>query len=166
MTKIKAGCPGQNTAFLKNFKTNIVPCTKCGHEIEFFADEAKVRCPMCNTNVFRVNPQVINYRDGKLVFGGGDESCLDWCGGCLNRKDYKDIEENKKRIEKKTEDLKKLINTVDKKDKDVIEFFIEAFKKSINNLKLIDEKVFQILQRKNPGLFVRVRNYYLNFINQ
>lgn len=165
MPKIRAGCPGKNTAFLKDFKTNTVPCPKCGHEIEFFADEVKVKCPKCGTNVFKVNPKIIDYRNGKLVFGEIDKSCLDWCGGCLNRNDYKDIEENKKRIDKKKKDIEKLINTVSKKDKDVIEFFVEAFKISLNNPKLIDEKVFQALQKENPGLFIKARNYYLNFLN-
>jgi DNA-directed RNA polymerase subunit RPC12/RpoP len=166
MAKIKGGCPGQDTAFLKDFKTNIVPCPKCGHEIEFFADEIKVKCPRCSANVFKVDPQVIEYRDGRLVFSGIDKSCLDWCGGCLNKKDYQDIEENRERIEKKKEDLKELIDSVSKKERDVIDFFIEAFNKSINNPRLIDEKIFQLLQKENPGLFVRARNYYLNFINQ
>jgi len=166
MAKIKGGCPGQDTAFLKDFKTNIVPCPKCGHEIEFFAGEIKVKCPRCSANVFKVDPQVIEYRDGRLVFSGIDKSCLDWCGGCLNKKDYRDIEENKKRIEKKKEDLKELIDSVSKKERDVVDFFIEAFNKSINNPRLIDEKIFQLLQKENPGFFVRARNYYLNFINQ
>jgi len=166
MAKIKGGCPGQDTAFLKDFKTNIVPCPKCGHEIEFFADEIKVKCPRCSASVFKVNPQVIEYRDGRLVFSGINKSCLDWCGGCLNKKDYRDIEENRERIEKKKEDLKELIDSVSKKERDVIDFFIEAFNKSINNPRLIDEKIFQLLQKENPGLFVRARNYYLNFINQ
>jgi len=166
MAKIKGGCPGQDTAFLKDFKTNIVPCPKCGHEIEFFADEIKVKCPRCGASVFKVDPQVIEYRDGRLIFSGIDKSCLEWCGGCLNKKDYQDIEENRERIEKKKEDLKELIDSVSKKERDVIDFFIEAFNKSINNPRLIDEKIFQMLQKENPGLFVRARNYYLNFINQ
>jgi DNA-directed RNA polymerase subunit RPC12/RpoP len=166
MAKIKGGCPGQDTAFLKDFKTNIVPCPKCGHEIEFFADEIKVKCPRCGASVFKVDPQVIEYRDGRLIFSGIDKSCLEWCGGCLNKKDYQDIEENRERIEKKKEDLKELIDSVSKKERDVIDFFIEAFNKSINNPRLIDEKIFQLLQKENPGLFVRARNYYLNFINQ
>jgi DNA-directed RNA polymerase subunit RPC12/RpoP len=166
MAKIKGGCPGQDTAFLKDFKTNIVPCPKCGHEIEFFADEIKVKCPRCGANVFKVDPQVIGYRDGRLVFSGIDKSCLEWCGGCLNKKDYRDIEENKKRIEKKKEDLEKLINSVSEKERDVADFFIEAFNKSINNPRLIDEKIFQMLQKENTSLFLRARNYYLNFINQ
>jgi hypothetical protein len=166
MAKIKGGCPGQDTAFLKDFKTNIVPCPRCGCEIEFFADEIKVRCPRCHTNVFKVNPQVVKYRSGKLVFTEANNSCLDWCGQCLDKRDYRDIEENKKRIEKKKDDLKKLIYSVSKKEKDVIGFFIEAFNKSINNPRLIDEKIFQMLQKENPDLFLRARNYYLNFINQ
>jgi DNA-directed RNA polymerase subunit RPC12/RpoP len=166
MAKIKGGCPGKDTAFLKDFKTNIVPCPRCGHEIEFFTDEIKVRCPKCHTNVFKVDPQVIKYRGGKLVFSETKESCIDWCGQCFDKRDYQDIEENKKRIGKKKEDLKKLIYSVSKKERDVIDFFIEAFNKSINNPRLIDEKIFQMLQKENPELFLRARNYYLNFINQ
>jgi hypothetical protein len=166
VAKIKGGCPGQDTAFLKDFKTNVVPCPKCGHEIEFFADEIIVKCPRCRTNVFKVDPQVIEYRNGSLVFNETKESCLDWCGQCLDKKDYKDIEESKKRIEKKKEDLKELIYSVSKKERDVINFFIEAFNKSINNPRLIDEKIFQMLQKENPDLFLRARNYYLNFINR
>jgi hypothetical protein len=166
VAKIKGGCPGQDTAFLKDFKTNVVPCPKCGYEIEFFADEIKVKCPRCRTNVFKVDPQVIEYRNGSLVFNETKESCLDWCGQCLDKKDYKDIEESKKRIEKKKEDLKELIYSVSKKERDVINFFIEAFNKSINNPRLIDKKIFQMLQKENPDLFLRARNYYLNFINR
>ncbi len=165
MPDLKAGCPGQNTAYLKNFKTNIIPCPRCAHEIEFFSDEKKVKCPECHTNVFKVDEEIIEYTDGKLIFSGEDKNCLDWCGGCLNKEDYEDIKENKKKIEKKKTDFIKLINSIDKDDEEVIYFFIEAFRKSINNPKLIDEKTLNILQKKNPGLFVRVRNYYLNFIN-
>ncbi len=165
MPDLKAGCPGQNTAYLKNFETNIVPCPRCAHEVEFFSDEKKVKCPECHTNVFKVDAEIIEYTGGKLIFSGEDKNCLDWCGGCLNKEDYEDIKENKKKIEKKKTDFKKLINSIDKDDEEVIYFFIEAFRKSINNPKLIDEKTLNILQKKNPGLFVRVRNYYLNFIN-
>ena len=165
MAKIGGGCPGQNTAFLKDFKTNVVPCSKCGHEVEFFADERKVICPRCKANIFKVNPQVIKYDKGKLTFSGTDKSCLDWCGGCLNKKDYQDIEENNKRIEAKKKDLQKLIKSVDGKDDEVIGFFIEAFKKSINSPRLIDDKIFDSLSENDPGLFVKARNYYLDFLN-
>jgi DNA-directed RNA polymerase subunit RPC12/RpoP len=165
MAKIGGGCPGQNTAFLKDFKTNTVPCSKCGYEVEFFADERKVICPRCKANIFKVNPQVIKYNDGKLTFSGTDKSCLDWCGGCLNKKDYQDIEDNNKRIEEKKEDLEKLIKKVGAGDKLIIDFFIEAFKKSINSPKLIDDKIFDALSEKDPDLFVKARNYYLDFLN-
>lgn len=165
MAKIGGGCPGQNTAFLKDFKTNIVPCSKCGHEVEFFADERKVICPRCKANIFKVNPQVIKYKDGKLVFSGTDKSCLDWCGGCLNKKDYEDIEENNKRIETKKEDLEKLTSLVKPEDREIVDFFIEAFKKSINSPKLIDDKIFDSLSEKDPDLFLKARNYYLDFLN-
>ena len=165
MAKIGGGCPGQNTAFLKDFKTNIVPCPKCGHEVEFFIDERKVKCPKCHNSIFKVNPQVIKYKDGELTFSGTDKSCLDWCGGCLNKKDYQDIEENNQRIEAKKEDLKKLTSGIDLKDQDVIDFFIEAFKKSINSPKLISDKIFDALSASSTDLFVKARNYYLNFLN-
>ena len=80
-------------------------------------------------------------------------------------KDYQDIEENNKRIEAKKEDLKKLIAEVDSRDKDVIDFFLEAFKKSINSPKLISDKIFDALSAISPDLFVKARNYYLNFLN-
>ena len=165
MAKIGGGCPGHNTAFLKDFKTNIVPCSKCGHEVEFFADERKVKCPDCRANIFRVDPQIIKYENGRLSFSETDKSCLDWCGACLDKKDYHDIEKNNKRIEAKKEDLKRLIESVDPGDNDIIDFFIEAFKKSINSTRLIDDKLFDALSESAPGLFVKARNYYLDFLN-
>ncbi|MBN2073529.1 MAG: hypothetical protein JW770_06265 [Actinobacteria bacterium] len=164
MAKLSGGCPGQDTAFLKDFNTNIVACPKCGHEVEFFSDERKVRCPQCHSNIFKMDPGVIEYRDGKIVFGDTEKSCLDWCGACMNRKDYSDIKENKKRVENKKEDFKKLVAEVDPEDSAVIGFFIEAFKKSINSPKLIDGRIFDALLCTNPGLFARARNYYLDFL--
>ena len=165
MPKIRSGCPGQDPAFLKDFRTNIIPCPKCGREVEFFADEKKVKCHGCHSNVFRVSPQLVEYRDGKLVFGDIEKSCLDWCGGCLDKRDYSDIRENEERIEKKKQDLEKLVATVEKNDSEVISFFIEAFRKSINHPKLIDDRIFKLLQKKTPQLFLKARNYYLNFLN-
>jgi hypothetical protein len=164
MPKFKTGCPGQNSAYLKDFKTKIVLCHKCGCEIEFFADERKVKCPKCGSSVFRVNPEIILYKDGKISFGGIENSCLDWCGACLDKKDYEDMVQNNKRMENKRQDFKKLLDSIPEKEIDITEFFIDAFMKSINHLKLIDPKIFTILQDKNPDLFFRARNYYLNFL--
>lgn len=166
MPRINKSCPGQDIAYLKDFNTNIIPCPKCGHEIEFFSGEKKVKCLKCHTSVFNLNPDIINYKNGRLSFEPVEKSCIDWCGSCLDKKDYKDMEDIKKRIELKNNDLKKLIDGVDKKDSDVIEFFIEGFKKSLNHPKLIDDKIFSIIQKKNPALFFKARNYYLNFLNK
>ena len=157
MPKIKGGCPGQDPAYLKDFKTIIIPCPRSGREVEFFSDEKQVKCPGCHSSVFKVSPQVIEYRKGKLVFGDVEKSCLDWCGGCLDKKDYSDIKENEERIEKKKKDLQKLILTIEEKDRDVVSFFIEAFRKSINHPKLIDEKIFKILQKEDPGFIGHCR---------
>ena len=165
MAKFRAGCPGQNTAYLKDFNTNIVQCPKCGFEIEFFADERKVKCPKCYTNVFKIDPQIIDYKDGNVIFYDSEKSCLDWCGACIDKKDYADILENNKRLENKKEDFKKLIESIEKKENEVIEFLIEAFRKSINHPKLLDPKVFDILQKNNPELFKKVRKYYIDFLN-
>jgi len=165
MPKFKTGCPGQDTGYLKDFNTRVIPCPQCGHEVEFFADERKVKCPRCYTRVYKMDDQVVEYKSGKVVFKEPDKNCLDWCGGCLDSKDYQEIEGHKKRLEGKKKDLSELISTIDKKDKEVIDFFMEAFAKSTNSPKLIDEKVFTILRKKNPDLFAKARNYYLNFIS-
>ncbi|MBM3704943.1 MAG: hypothetical protein FJW66_00315 [Actinobacteria bacterium] len=164
MAKFKTGCPGQNIAYLKDFNTNVIQCHVCGHEIEFFSDERKVTCPECHTIIFKVKPQVIDYRNNKLVFYESEKSCLDWCGACLDKKDYADILKNNERIERKKEDFVRLVDTVDKKDKDLVEFLIDAFRKSINHSKLFDPKVFDVLQKTNPELFTKARKYYLDFL--
>lgn len=166
MANIKKSCPGLDPAYLKDFNTNIIPCPKCGHEIEFFSGERKVKCPKCYTSVFNINPDVVEYKDGKLKFDSGTKTCLDWCGGCLNKSDYEDIKENTARLEKKRKDLEALIGTVDKKDDEVIGFFIEAFKKSINHPKLFDERLFDAIGKKDTELFRKARNYYLDFLSK
>ncbi len=166
MPKFASGCPGQDIGYLKDFNTHVIPCPKCGHEIEFFSDERKVKCKKCHASVFRIDPEVIEYRDGELIFSGSSKNCLGWCGHCLDHGDYKEIKEHKARIEKKNKDFRQLIGSIDKKDKEVIDFFIEAFKKSINGKKLIDEKIFNMLQEEKPKLFSKARNYYINFIKQ
>ena len=166
MFKRAKSCPGQDTAYLKDFNTNIVPCTKCGYEIEFFSDEKKVRCPKCHSNVFKVDSDVIAYENKRFILKDDKSNCLDWCGQCLNSKDYKDLKENYKRIEIKKKDMAALIDSIDENDVEAINFFIDAFKKSINYPKLIDSRIFDILKKTNLELFIKVRNYYLNFNNE
>jgi HD superfamily phosphohydrolase YqeK/ribosomal protein S27E len=57
-------CPGQDTRFWRPGDIFEVACGNCGHEIEFFKDEARRRCPKCGTRV--VNP--------KMSLG-----CAQWC---------------------------------------------------------------------------------------
>jgi len=164
MAKSKTGCPGQDPGYLKDFHTQLVPCPGCGHRVEFFADERKVKCPKCHTRVYKLDEQAAEYVEGKVVFKEPDKSCLDWCGTCLDSKDYRDIEAHKQRLEEKKKDFSALMETVDPQDEAVIDFFLEAFAKSTNSPKLIDDGAFDVLARKNPDLFVKARHYYLNFI--
>lgn len=165
MPKVNKSCPGLDPAYLKDFSTNIIPCPKCGHEIEFFSGERRVKCPKCYTSVFNLNPDAVDYKDGKLKFKSGSKTCLDWCGGCLNKSDYDEIKENSERLAQKRKDLQDLIDTVPKEDKQVIDFFIEAFKKSINHPKLFNDKIFDAIGKKDPDLFRKARNYYLDFLS-
>lgn len=166
MSKFKTGCPGTNSAYLKDFKTSIVSCQNCGREIEFFADERKVKCPSCGCSVFRVNPEIILYKDGRISFGGIENSCIDWCGACLDKKDYEDIARNNKRMENKRQDFKRLVESIPDNETEIKEFLIDAYMKSINHIKLIDPKILDILKVKNTELFMKVRKYYLKFLEE
>jgi len=166
MANTGGGCSGQGTAFLKDFKANIIPCPKCGREVEFFTDEKKVICPKCGSSIFMMDPQAIEYNEGRLVFKGSGKSCFDWCGGCINKRDREDIEENKKRIKAKKEGLKMLIESVSGKDVKIINFFIEAFRKSYNTPELIDDRIFDMLSKHDPDLLVKARDCYQDFLNR
>ncbi len=62
MTRIK--CPGQDTMFWRPGDIFDVTCSKCGHSVEFFKDDASRRCPGCGNRI--VNP--------RLSLG-----CAQWC---------------------------------------------------------------------------------------
>ncbi len=64
----KTICPGQDTRFWQPEDIFDIPCSQCGHAIEFFKDEARRRCPGCGTRV--QNP--------RLSFG-----CAQWCEHAL-----------------------------------------------------------------------------------
>ena len=57
-------CPGQDTAFWRPGDIYEVPCSQCGHELEFFKDDVSRRCTGCGARV--QNP--------KLNLG-----CAQWC---------------------------------------------------------------------------------------
>jgi hypothetical protein len=52
----KTMCPGQDTAFWKPGDIFEVTCSQCGHEVEFFKDDASRRCIRCGSKV--ANPRL------------------------------------------------------------------------------------------------------------
>jgi ribosomal protein S27E len=60
----KVMCPGQDTAFWRPGDIYEVPCSDCGHDVEFFKDDATRRCTACGKLV----------RNPKLNLG-----CAQWC---------------------------------------------------------------------------------------
>jgi putative nucleotidyltransferase with HDIG domain len=57
-------CPGQDQRFWKPEDIFEVQCTGCGHTIEFFKDEPKLKCRKCGQMV--ANPKI-------------DLGCAEWC---------------------------------------------------------------------------------------
>jgi putative nucleotidyltransferase with HDIG domain len=57
-------CPGQDQRFWKPEDIFEVECTGCGHPIEFFKDEPKLKCRKCGQTV--ANPKI-------------DLGCAEWC---------------------------------------------------------------------------------------
>jgi putative nucleotidyltransferase with HDIG domain len=57
-------CPGQDQRFWKPEDIFEVECTGCGHPIEFFKDEPKLKCRKCGQMV--ANPKI-------------DLGCAEWC---------------------------------------------------------------------------------------
>jgi HD superfamily phosphohydrolase YqeK len=57
-------CPGQDQRFWKPEDIFEVQCTGCGHAIEFFKDEPKLKCRKCGQIV--ANPKI-------------DLGCAEWC---------------------------------------------------------------------------------------
>lgn len=53
-------CPGLSGQCLTS---SLVPCLKCGCEVEIFSDESAARCPKCKTPVYK-----------KAV-----PTCVKWC---------------------------------------------------------------------------------------
>lgn len=81
-------CPGQD---MRNLRVSLHKCPNCGHEVEIFSDETRVRCPKCKTMVYK--EQV--------------PSCINWCAHakeCLGEERWKQLtgdEETTTKIQKK-----------------------------------------------------------------
>jgi hypothetical protein len=161
--KLRIGCGARDTAFLKDFNTIFIMCPDCGHEVEFFSDERKVKCPKCGKSVFKLCEDIVIYKDGDLVFKEKENSCLDWCGACLKKNDFNEIRENNELINKKKEKLNKLINLVDKDNIKLIQFFIESFKKSINCPEIINPLIFNKAEHENKDIFLQAKHIYDKF---
>ena len=65
-------CPGQD---FRNLRVSLHKCPNCGHEVEIFSDEARIKCPQCgNSRKFYaklVDNQKIDkdfQRQGKLPY--------------------------------------------------------------------------------------------------
>ena len=68
-------CPGQDD---RRLKVEMLKCSDCGHEVEIFSDEVKVKCPKCKGLVCRV----------RLT------SCVDWCKmarECIGEEKWKEL---------------------------------------------------------------------------
>jgi HD superfamily phosphodiesterase len=57
-------CPGQDQRFWKPEDIFEENCPKCGHSIEFWKDEPRMKCPSCKAEV--INPKI-------------DLGCAEWC---------------------------------------------------------------------------------------
>ena len=53
-------CPGQDK---RNIKAEEIICSDCGHKVEIFSDEVKIKCQKCHNLVCR----------DRLP------TCVDWC---------------------------------------------------------------------------------------
>ncbi len=54
-------CPG--TASVARPELLLVPCSKCGEDVEVFSDEERAKCDHC----------------GAIIFREKSPSCFDWC---------------------------------------------------------------------------------------
>jgi len=72
-------CPGRDTRFLR---AGLHKCPQCGHKVEIFSDEVRVKCSKCKTYVYR------------------DEipSCIDWCKfakNCIGKELWEVLEKHR-----------------------------------------------------------------------
>ncbi|HAM37953.1 MAG: phosphohydrolase [Elusimicrobia bacterium RIFOXYC2_FULL_34_12] len=77
-------CPGQSS---RNIKVSIHICSYCGHEVEMFSDELRVKCPKCKQFIYKEKVP----------------SCIEWCKAareCLGEERWQKMQEILKKGEK------------------------------------------------------------------
>jgi NADH pyrophosphatase NudC (nudix superfamily) len=68
-------CPGQDG---RNLKVSVHKCPTCGHEVEIFSDEVRIKCRQC----------------GHYVYKDQVPSCIQWCAKareCLGEERWKEL---------------------------------------------------------------------------
>lgn len=68
-------CPGQD---MRNLKVSLHKCPSCGHEVEIFSDETRVRCRNC----------------GEMVHKEQVPTCIEWCASarqCLGEERWEEL---------------------------------------------------------------------------
>ncbi len=66
-------CPGQENPKLT---VSLHPCPQCGHKVEMFSDELRIKCPKCRTEVVKETAP----------------NCLQWCSAarqCIGEERWK-----------------------------------------------------------------------------
>jgi NADH pyrophosphatase NudC (nudix superfamily) len=78
-------CPGSSSILRPTIE--LIPCPRCGGEVEIFTDEQKAGCENCGATVFRE----------------ASPSCIEWCScaeKCIGEEKYKRIIGDKNRCER------------------------------------------------------------------
>jgi HD superfamily phosphodiesterase len=145
MVEIK--CPGQNPQFWKPEDLIELPCPGCKAIIEFFKDEPKRKCHLCNQEV--LNPRV-------------DFGCALWCPKaleCIGEARYKELlaQVKKEPIQDKYKTKKELLISE-------MEKYFGLDTKRINHAKEVLGFAEQLLEKEKAGTLVVVASAILHDI--
>ncbi|MFH1708348.1 MAG: hypothetical protein ABIF71_10605 [Planctomycetota bacterium] len=144
-------CPGQNVQFWGPKDIYIVPCTKCGHGIEFFKDDISRPCPSCSVSIY--NPRV-------------NSGCALWCPkaeDCLGPEHYASLKATKALAEQRKHDMEELLNLVPMKEADVRRLLKQLYLENADPSRLIDTDGLQAVRAENPDLFERATGWFRRF---
>ena len=110
-------CPGQDTAFWRPGDIYEVPCSDCGHDVEFFKDDATRRCTSCGKLV----------RNPKLNLG-----CAQWCEHAVECLGY---------------DPKEIMAAAEGGDVSLVDRLIAAMKLAHKNDQSLVSRALRVLER-------------------